>query len=168
MPSSYKKIMMNMTMSISIPMSTRHGFPKQLVAPSAWTYIMMRSSVWLPLYANTLNGTIPLKSSRLATNNLTTLSLMKVKLVVACGVDRIFAMAFSAESTMNVNLVAVARLCLLLTIDASQYLATTAQGWTILELNTRTEITTSTDRTISCQTHPNQYSLRRRNLMQKR
>ena len=156
---------MIMTMSTSIPMSTRHGFPKQLVAPSAWTYIMMRSSAWLPLYANTLNGITLLRSSRLAIHSLTTLSHTKVKLDVACGVERIFAMGFSVENIMNVNLVAVAPSCLSLTIDAYQSLATTAQGWTVLELNSHTKIPTSTDKTSSCLL--SHLSQRRRSLMRR-
>ena len=91
---------------------------------------------------------------------------MKVKLVVACGVDRIFVMGFSAENTMSVNLVAVAPLCLSLTIGAYQSLAITAQGWTILELNSHTEITTSTDRMSLYQMH--HLRPKRKSLMQKR
>lgn len=75
---------------------------------------------------------------------------MKVKLVVECGVDRIFAMGFSVDNTMNVNLVAVVHSCLSPMIGACQSLATTAQEWTLLELNTHTEITTLTDRMSSC------------------
>ena len=57
----------------------------------------------------------------------------KARLVVACGVVRIFVTVFYVENIMNVTLDVVAPSCLSHTIDASQSLAITAQGWTLQE-----------------------------------
>lgn len=142
----FKKIMMIMIMSTSIPMSTRHGFRKQLVAHSASTFIMMRSSVWQPQSASALSGTTPSKSSKSAMNSLITLTFMKVRPDVACGEDRIFAMVFYVDNMMNANLDAVAPSCLSLMIDVYHSLVIIAQVWTTVELNSHTKITTSIDK----------------------
>ena len=135
-------------MNSSTPMSIQRGCLKLLAVLSAWTFTTMRSSVWRQQSASMLSGIIPSKSSKSATTSSMISTCMRAIQGAASGEETTSVMASFADNMMNVNQDAVAPSCRSHTIDVCQSLATTAQAWTIQGSNTRTEIITTTGRTI--------------------
>ena len=120
MPYSCKRNTMTMIKNFSTLMCTLLGYQKQLAARSASTSIMMRSTVWQPLYASMQSGTILSKSSKSATISLKTLVFSKVKLAVDSGVVIISAMELFVVLMMNACLGVVVLSYHSHTIDACQ------------------------------------------------
>ena len=122
------------------------GSLTQLAAPFASIYTTTRNFVSRQRFASMLSGITLLRNSRSDMINWILSVFMKVRLTVVCGVEIIYVMVFYVEYMMNVSLVAVAPSCLSHMIVVCQYLATTVQDETTLELNTHTEIITSIDK----------------------
>ena len=129
---SCKRNTMTMIKNFSTLMCTLLGSLKQLAARSASTSIMMRNTVWQPLYVSMQSGTTLSKSSKSATISSKTLAFTKVKLVVDFGVVIISAMEVFAELMMSACLAVVVLSYHLHTIDVCQCWVITAQAWTHL------------------------------------
>ena len=117
---SCKRNTMTMIKNFSTLMCTLLGSLKQLAARSASTSIMMRNTVWQPLYVSMQSGTTPSKSSKSGTISSKTLVFTKVKLVVDFGVVIISAMEVFAELMMSACLAVVVLSYHLHTIDVCQ------------------------------------------------
>ena len=112
---------MTMTMNSSTLMYILHGSQRLHAARFASTSIMMRSFVWLPLFASMQSGTTLLKSSRLAMTSFMTSIYKKVRQVVESGEDKNFVMEYYADIMMSVCLAAVVLSCRSHTIDVYQF-----------------------------------------------
>ena len=112
---------MTMTMNSSTLMYILHGSQRPLAARFASTSIMMKSSVWPPLFASMQSGTTLLKSSRLAMTSFMTSIYKKVRQVVESGEGKTFVMEYYVDIMMNVCLAAVVLSCRSHTIDVCQF-----------------------------------------------